>query len=83
VEVEVGIMKEIYDPQYYDTLCSRYGIKIAQETGKRVVLDRSFYQGFRKWVKKEYNIDNNGSIVLTFKDDRDYIMFLLRWGSWI
>lgn len=83
MEVEVGIMKEIYDPQYYDTLCSRYGIKIAQETGKRVVLDRSFYQGFRKWVKKEYNIDNNGSIVLTFKDDRDYIMFLLRWGSWI
>ena len=77
----MGMMKEIYDPQYYDTLCSRYGIKIAQETGKRVVLDMSFYQGFRKWLKEEYNINNNGSIVLTFKDDRDYIMFMLRWGS--
>lgn len=73
-------MKEIYDPQYYDTLCRRYWRKLHQETGRRRVLDRVFYQGFRAWLKEEYNIDNTGSSVLTFKDDRDFTMFMLRWA---
>jgi hypothetical protein len=74
-------MKEIYDPQYYNTLCSRYERKLPQEPGRlHGWLDDTFYQGFRAWLKEEYNIENYGTCILTFQDDRDYIMFMLKWS---
>lgn len=73
-------MKEIYDPHYYYTLCSRYEHKLQQEPGRPLRLDDTFYQGFRAWLKEEYNIDNMGTTVLTFEDDRDFTMFMLKWA---
>jgi hypothetical protein len=73
-------MIQITDSKYYYELCRMYEQELIRETGERVWSDSFFYQGFRYWVKKNYNIDNNGSVFLTFQNEQDYIMFLLRWS---
>lgn len=71
-------MIQITDPQYYYELCQEYKQVIFNKTKQKVWLEPSFYESFKKWVKDEYNIDNDGTIVLTFEDDRDYTMFMLK-----
>lgn len=73
-------MIQITDPQYYYQLCRMYEQELMKETGRRVWLDSSFYKGFRQWAKKTYNIDNDGSVFLSFENEEDYIMFMLKWS---
>lgn len=72
-------MIRITDPEYYYALCRKYEVQL-RLTGQRVWLDSNFYEGFRAWIKEEYNIDNNGTVVLSFEDERDHTMFMLRWN---
>lgn len=71
-------MIQITEDKYY-SLTRIYGSQLQEETKQRVWLDNSFYVGFRRWLKETYNIDNNGNSVLTFENDHDYTMFMLRW----
>lgn len=73
-------MIQITDPQYYYDLCRTYEDQLILN-GKQVVSIDYFYEGFRRWIKNEFNIDNNGTVVLTFEDDRDYTIFMLRWNN--
>ena len=73
-------MIQVTDPQYYWKLCNMYEEELRKETGRRVWLDSAFYKGFRHWVKKKYNIDNEGSVFLTFQNEEDYVMFMLGWA---
>lgn len=74
-------MIQIKDPEYYQKLCARYERELEQQVGRRVWLDSSFYIGFKHWVKKNYNIDNDGTSMLTFENDHDYTLFMLKWNS--
>ena len=74
-------MIQITDPQYYYDLSKRYENQLREETKQRVWLDSSYYAGFRRWLKTTYNINNHGSVVLKFEEERDYIMFLLKWTN--
>ena len=72
-------MIQITDPQYYYDLSKRYEHQLREETKRRVWLDSSYYEGFRRWLKDTYNIDNHGTTMLTFKNDHDYTLFMLKW----
>jgi hypothetical protein len=65
------------DKQYYDRLMQLYE-KHLRATGKIVWLDSGFYFNFADWIKDNYGVWVERAGSLTFENEHDCTLFLLK-----
>lgn len=73
------VMIVIDDPIYYSKLFARYERMEARRTDQRQWLDAGYYMGLQKWLQKEYNCQQYGNAGLSFDNEHDHLLFLLKW----
>jgi hypothetical protein len=67
-------MVEVFSPVLYYYLYDEYKLG----TGNLPTWNRKSTTDFSIWMKRKYSIDYEGSCVLRFDNEEDYISFLLR-----
>lgn len=72
-------MKKLTDPSYYYRLFDEYLRTKRPGDFDCSEMNEVQYNSFREWAKQKYNVDNDGTVVLTFENDEDCTIFLLKW----